>query len=296
MKLTKRAMIIPAASLLLLSGCASRVSQFKDFGEAGVKYADTMNKLLDASGGVSIDADSAVLMEARSGMSSGYDGERDKKLEQHNKLLTERLEILNAIAEHNQLLSTYFEALAGLAGSNAGAEIATGTTGIVNELSKLNPRISKATLGNASIGSLVGPATKLVVASFQQAALEKELKAHAKTIERELELQVAAIEAVSDIWETDQKVIVGGKGITNREQFLQDNSLPGNWAENRKAVLIVSNSAKLADSAKEAAKKLKEAFVKLAENKVDVVDIPVLVNDLKKVLELIELVKKGPSA
>lgn len=293
MKLTKRAMIIPVASLLLLSGCASRVNQFQKFGEAGQTYADTMNKLLDASGGVSIDASSAFLINQRS--IPGDAGELNK-LKESDKQMEERVQILNAIAEHNRLLSTYFEALAGLAGSNAGTEIATGTTGIVNELSKLNPRISKATLGEAPIGSLVGPATKLVVASFQQAALERELKRNAQTIERELELQVAAMQAVATIWKSDQETIIAGNKKINQEQFLKDNALPGNWAANRKAILTASTSTKLADSASEAAKNLKEAFVKLAENKVDVVDIPVLVNDLKKVLELIDLVKKGPSA
>lgn len=295
MKLTKRAMIVPVASLLLLGGCGSRVSQFKDFGEAGVKYADTMNKLLDASGGVSIDASSAFLINQRS--IPGDAGELNK-LKESDEQMKERVQILNAIAEHNRLLSTYFEVLAGLAGSNAGTEIGTGTTGIVNELSKLNPRISKATLrkGAAPIGSLVGPVTELVVASFQQAALERELKRNAKTIERELELQVAAMQAVATIWKSDQETIIEGNKKINQEQFLKDNALPGNWAANRKAILTASTSTKLADSAREAAKKLKEAFVKLAENKVDVVDIPVLVNDLKKVLELIELVKKGPSA
>ena len=283
------------AASLLLSGCASRVDQFKKFGEAGVVYSDTMNKLLSASGEVAIDADSAVLIEARSSLSSGYDGERDKRLEQHNKLLNKRLKILNDIAAHNQLLNGYFKALAELAGSNAGTEIATGTTGIFAELNKLNPRISQAKLGKAPIGSLVGPATELVVASFQQAALENELKRNAKTIERELELQVAAIKEVAEIWKTDQKIIVGGKDITNREEFLQDNNgLPRNWAENRKAILTVNNSVELADSACTAAKKLKMTFVKLVEKEVDVEDIPLLVNDLNKVLNLIDLVKNDP--
>jgi len=306
MKLTKRAMIIPAASLLLLSGCASRVNQFKDFGEAGVKYADTMNTLLRESGGVSIDASSALLINQRSGAIIGDDGkvkESDarkayQKLKESDELMGNRLRILNDIAEHNQLLKLYFQALADLAGSNAGTEITAGTTGIVNELSKLNPRISQATLGNAPIGSLIGPVTELAVASFQQVALERELKDHAQTIEGELGLQVAAMKEVAAIWQTDQETIIRGNKTIYQEQFFKDKVLPGNWAANRKAVLTASTSVELADSANDAAKKLKTAFETLVSkgDKANLEAIPLIVNDLNKVLDLIELVKKGPSA
>ncbi|CAK8711463.1 MAG: hypothetical protein CDV28_1187 [Candidatus Electronema aureum] len=298
MKLTKRVMIVPVASLLLLSGCASRVSQFKTFGETGAKYVDTMNKLLGASGEVSIDASSALLINQRSNAIIGDAGKAYEELKESDKLMDNRLQILNDIAEHNQQLKLYFKALAGLAGSNAGTEIATGTKSIVDELSKLNPKISKATLGEAPIGSLVGPATELVVASFQQAALERELKTNAKTIERELALQVAAMQAVATIWKSDQKIIIAGNKKINQEQFLKDNALPRNWAANRKAVLTASTSAELADSASEAARKLKEAFEILVSkgDKEKVENIPLIVNDLNKVLDLIELVKKGPSA
>ncbi|XOF32837.1 MAG: hypothetical protein ACL93V_12530 [Candidatus Electrothrix sp. YB6] len=305
MKLIKKTMIIPAVSLLLLSGCASRVSQFKDFGEAGVLYADTMNALLHESGGVSIDASSASLINHRSGAIIGDDGkvkESDaskayQELKESDKIIANRLRILNDIAEHNELLKLYFKALADLAGSNAGTEIAVGTTGIVNELSKLNPRISKATLGNAPIGSLVGPVTELAVASFQQATLEKELKAHAQTIEGELELQVAAMKEVAALWKDAQETIIAGNRKIYQKQFFKDKVLPGNWAANRKAVLIDSNSVELADSVKEAPEKLKKAFETLVSkpDKVKLEEIPLIVNDLNKVLYLIELVKKGPS-
>ncbi len=297
MKLTKRAIIIPATSLLLLSGCANRVSQFKEFGEAGVKYVETMNELLDASGGVSIDATSASLISLRSNLIN--DIKTPEKIKAIDDILVDRLRILNAIAEHNQLLKLYFKALASLAGSNVGTEIATSTKGIVGKLSELNPRISKATLGNAPIGSLVGPATELVVGSFQQAALEKELKNNATSIKRELELQVAAMKAVAAIWKDDQGKIIARNKEINQKQFLnKDNALPEDWAANRKATLTASTSVELADSVTKAPEKLKEAFETLVSkgDKANIEDIPLIVNDLNKVLELIELVKKGPSA
>jgi hypothetical protein len=292
-------MIIVAASLLLLSGCVSRVSQFKDFGEAGGLYADTMDKFLRESGAVSIDASSAYFINHRSNLIIGDDDGAVKAFEDNTKLLKERLRILNDIADHNQLLKSYFKALTNLAGSNAGTEIAAGTKGIVDELSKLNRRISKATLGEDPIGSLVGPLTELAVASFQQAALEKELKKNAKTIERELALQVAAMKAVAAIWKSDQEIIAQGNLKNNTEQFFKVNdALPKNWATDRKAVLTASTSAELANSASEAANKLKTAFEKLVSkgDKASIEDIPLLVNDLNKVLDMIELVKKGTSA
>lgn len=288
-----RALVGLLAASLLMVGCASRINQFKSFSEAGAAYADVMDKMLDESGGVSIDADSKVLIDTRSAHSPGLDGERDKKIEKHNKLLKERLVILGNIREHNQLLKSYFEALAALSESNEGTEIATATTGIVGELGKLNPKIANATLGNAPISSLIGPVTEIVVAGFQQAALERELNVNAQTIERELALQIAAIKAIGEIWKTDQQAMLNEKDKNNRIDFLQDKALPKNWAANRKAILITDSSTKLVDSATDASKKLKKIFKKLVGNQAGVEDIPLIVNDLKKVLELIELVKKG---
>lgn len=299
MKLTKKAMIIPAASLLLLGGCASRVSQFKEFGEAGVKYADTMNKLLSASGELAIDRNSTFLINGRSELSGGDDGNRSKILKSGNELMEERLHILNDIAEHNNLLKLYFKALAELAGSDAGTEITAGTAGIVKKLSELNPRISKATFGEAPIGSLVEPVTDLAVASFQQAALEKELKDHAKIIERELALQVAAIKAIEKNWEYDQKKMLEENRKINLKQFVQDYTLPEYWAENRKAILVANTSpAKLDKSASNAAGELEKAFKTLVTkgDKAKLENIPLIMSDLNKVIDLIELVKKGPSA
>jgi hypothetical protein len=127
-----------------------------------------------------------------------------------------------------------------------------------------------------------------------------ELKANAQTIERELELQVAAMKAVAAIWTTDQETIIAGNKKINQEQFLKDNALPGNWAANRKAILILTaaTSTELAKSVTEAPEKLKTAFEKLVSRgaKASIEEIPLLVNDLNKVLDIIELVKKGPSA
>ena len=292
--------IIPVASLLLLSSCAVRVNQFQKFGEAGVLYADTINTLLHESGGVSIDASSAFLINQRSNLIIGDNSKAYEELKKNDNLMANRLRILNDIAKHNELLKLYFKALADLAGSNAGTEIATGTTDIVNELSKLNPQISKATLGKAPIGSLVGPVTELTVASFQQAALEKELKEErVQKIESELGLQVAAMKEVAALWKKNQEVIIAGNKKINQEQFIKDKVLPENWAADRKAVLIAtSNSVELADSVTKAPERLKAAFETLVSkgDKANLEDIPLIVNDLNKVLYLLELVKKGPSA
>jgi hypothetical protein len=281
---------------LLLGGCTSRINHFKNFSDAGVIYADTMNKLLGEAGGVSIDGDSAVLLETRSGLSTGFDGERDKTFDQHNKLLQKRLNILGDIRDHTLLLKSYFEALAALAGSDVGTGISTATQGIVSQLDQLNPKITNAKLGAAPIGALIGPVTELLVASFQQAVLDEELKANSNTIERELALHVAAIKSVAAIWKTDHQVILSGQDIENRNLFLQNKALPGNWAKTRKAILVSGNSLELVDSATMAAENLKITFENLVENKVSAEDIPLIFNDLNKVMDLIELVKKGPSA
>jgi len=279
---------------LVVGGCASRLGQFSDLSEAGVAYAEAMDKLLKESGALSIDADSAVLIESRSGLSSGYDGERDKRLDKHNKLLKERLIIISYIIRHGELLKSYFEVLGALASTNVGEDIASASNGIIAELGKLSPRIANAEFGDIRIGSLVEPPTRMVVAAFRQAALEKELRANAKTIERELALHTAAIRAVARMWKTDQKIIVEGKSIMNREQFVKNGPLPKSWAADRRSIIISDSALGLVDSAIKASVKLRKAFVKVVQKQVNIEDVLLLLRDLDDVRALVELVEKDP--
>ncbi len=114
-----------------------------------------------------------------------------------------------------------------------------------------------------------------VVAHFRAAALEDELKKRGQTIERELELQQAALRALAQQMRTDlQAQIQQHESAAVVLSFAKDGSLPRSWADDRKGILQSQMSLASVDAAADAATKLKIAFVALTEGRFQLVDVP----------------------
>src|SRR5215831_8719455 len=282
------------ASCLVLSSCAAvRTNHFKQFSQAGVAYSNAVTVLVEESGSTAIDADSMVLVKARSHLSVA---DRSEAILEHNRLLRERLAILGDLKRHARLLGSYFEALGALAESDKPSQIGAATEGVVQALGKLHPSIQSAKIGNAPVADFVGGITKIVVAHFKAAALEDELKKHGQTIERELELQQGALRALAQQMRTDlQAQIQQHESTEVVVPFARDAPLPGGWADDRKGILRSQMSLASVDAAADAATKLKIAFVALTEGQLQLVDVPTLVAEINAIVTLIESVQGKPS-
>lgn len=281
--------VVLAIPLSITMGCAARLNQFKELSETGVAYSTALVAFTDASGDLAIDADSAVAETVRSGYSRSG---RIDYIEEQNRIMAERLTTLADIRQHTMLLKAYFQSMEALAGSTIGTGIAADTKGIVASLGKLNPRIAGATVtsGGAKIGDLVEPVTSLVVKGLQQAALEAELKKNGKTIANELALQEAAVKAMTEIWETDQQILLERQRTQSALKYRNASNLPADWASKRRQALRGGASLSLAQSATDASTRLRESFVALVENRLEADDLPLLVNDIDSIVELIKLV------
>jgi len=285
---TTAVLVLTLLSFVASSCGAARTNQFKQFSQAGTTYTTAVIDLIDASGSTTIDADSLELVEDREHLTT----EQRKRIVDHNKELRTRLAILGDMKRHAHLLNSYFEVLGALADSNAPSQIGSAADGVVQALGKIHPSIQNAKIGEAPVANFVGDVTQIVVAHFKAAALEAELKKRAKTIERELDLQQAALSALA------QQMRVDLQAQINRQEskdivlpFVADGPLPGAWSSERRDLLQSQLSLASVDGAADAARKLKIAFVALAEGRFQLVDVPALLSDINEIVSLIEKVE-----
>jgi hypothetical protein len=285
--MTKRAsgllLLSVAALSLSASGCATaRVNRFRGFAEAGAVYVKTTAVVLDEAEAAAIAADSMVLEKSRPGLTPE---QRGKTILEHNELLRERLALLADLRRHGMLLRSYFEALAALAESDGPSGIGDAAEGLVTSLGQLHPRIENAKVGDLAVSGFVGKAANLVVARFRLSALE-----------RELELQKAALTVVTEQMETDLKAT-----LLQRESnevvlpYAGEDPLPKSWAEKRQEILLASVRVSSARAAADAAEKMKIAFVALVEGRFTQEDLSALISDVNEIISLIEDVQATPN-
>jgi len=283
--------IVLATALLPACTSTARVGQFREFADVGVAYVDAADAFLEEAGDAAIDADSHVLMVARERLPDS--AERAKDLVESNRLLSERLGLLTDLRLHGHLLRAYFLALAALAESDSPTEIGAATAEIVTSLGALDEEIRRARVGDREVGDFSGAVVEIAVAGFRRAALERELEAHAPTIERELDLQQAAMRAIGEQLRTDLEVVLAGLETTEIVRpFRGTRQLPRRWATSRREILKAAVSVESADAAADAATELKASFVKLVEDRLGISDLQSLIGDIDRVLELIDSVAR----
>jgi len=276
---------------LYLSACTSaRINQFNLFAKAGTQYVDLANLVIDESGDAAIDADSAILKNIRDPLP---EDKRAERLQLHNEQLQKRLQLLNEIKEHNLLLRSYFVQLSALAESNAPSSIGETAKATANNLVEVGNIISDGSFGGDKIGGIVEPVATIIVAQYQNAALEKELKARSDSIANELEIQRAAMKALTTSMQSNYALLIQEKErIQVIEPFVKEgNQLPAKWSERRKEVLKTNVKIESVKAAEKAADDLKKSFIALVENRFTLADLELLIQDINRIASLIEAIK-----
>ena len=289
--LRKSILLSLLVAMALLSGCSThRINQFENFAKAGKGYTEAIVVLSEEAGNAAIDTDSHLLIKDRD---SFDETERTSEYSKRTKALKELLSELRKFRKHSDLLKKYFLSLETLATSDAPSGISESAGNLVEELQKVSPALKEATIGEATVKDCATKAVSISVAIFQQKALEKELKANAKTIERELDLQHAFLSALSIELEADLNDLIKIKEYQEvAKPYKEGAKLPEDWVKNRRELLSSVVMMSSVDNAKKAAKELKKTFVALAENKIQPGDFENLFADINSILDLIELVQK----
>jgi hypothetical protein len=282
--------IFSLAILSIACGCAtseSRVDQFDTFARAGVTFAESVPPVLEDSLASTINTDSLVLLQAREGLDA--DG-RLLAIEQSQEDLEQRVEILNALRRHVQLLRAYFVAIGDLAAIDAQSSgLSDVADGFVQELTQVSPAISRANIGGFSVTDAVGPAAEFVVAARQSAALQQELRRNAETIDRELRLQQAALDALADAMRAEMETRLA---LRNRDlvtlPFVRDEDVPSDWVELRLELLREHLDVQSVDAAREAARSLRIGFIALVEGNLGEATLGALISDISSLVGAIE--------
>ena len=277
--------------LFFTVGCTTqRLNQFGKFAEAGKGYSEAIIALTDEAGNVAIDADSHVLIIARSGLSDS--STRATLYNAKTEVLKDLLTEFRKFRKHNELLKKYFIALNNIATSDASSEISEGTGKIVDELKKISPSIADAQIGDASVRDFTTKISALSVKVYQKKVLEDELEKNATLIAQELDLQHAFLSALAEDMEADLTVILNAKEYDEvSKPYVDKGKLPKSWIKNRRTLLssyVVMGSV---ENAKKAAETLGKAFKKLVNNEIEAADFDDLFEDINSMLDLIELVK-----
>jgi hypothetical protein len=287
------ALAIPLGLLQFTAGCASaRLTQFHNFAQAGTAYVKASHTVLDEAGTASIRTDSLIAVKGRDGLTTPK--ERSKFISDSNDLLRKRLLILDEIGRHGQLLQSYFETLDALADPQAPPTLGTAAQGVFESITKLSPTIKDASFGGIRVENAIPQATNFIVQSFKVKALENELKARSKEIERELALQEAAFKLISKNLETD---LTAELEIRETEEvinpFATAKDLPREWVQHRQEILQARVAVQSAQSAASAAAELRESFVALVENRLSAPSITQLIADINSILDLTEKIEKA---
>lgn len=289
MPATHRCCLLVPAVLVLTACSTARVNQFRQFAEAGIAYVEAVDALSHEAAGASVNADSAVLARTRSAVPQD---DRARTVLEHNELLRQRVAILTDLRRHAGLLGAYFVALGSMTDPDAPAEVGAAAAQFVASLGAVGDRLRAARVGDLAVADFTGSVVEISVAHFRQTQLEHELRLRAQFLERELDLQHAAMQAVVEAMAIDLGVALGHQEqVEVVDPFRGSAKLPSNWARRRREILTASTAVASADAAALAAGKLAEAFTALAEARFGAVEYLAVMGEIRRTLDLIAAVR-----
>lgn len=280
--------LLTLPTLFALAGCAARINQFNTFAQTGIKYEKASQSVIQAAGTTAVNTDSALLIKERPHLDPAN---RRKFVIQSDALLEQRLHVLHLISIHGELLEQYFEALASLSDPKAPNSVGTAAQQIYNSLAKMRPALKNAKVGSVTVSNFIPTVIAPAVATFRVHALNRELKARADLIAKELALQQAAFLAIESEMKTDAQEQHNLMETNSIDQFAASTPLPATWASQRLALLSTPAAVASAEAAADASAQLRTAFTAVVENRSDSADFASLMTDVSHMLTLAQNIK-----
>ena len=265
--MTRRSLVV---GVILAAGCGTTVDQVEAISQAGISYTVAAPKAMDEATRIRVEADAVDLVIARETGAAGDRRERREAIAQRDAALRGGLAIVSRLKQHNGLLQDYFIALGTLASSDAAQRSGATTDGIVGQLAQLNPVIAQAQVSIAGssvpVSDFIGKAVELTVRAAQNEALRQELERHAFTIERELELQRAALQALKEQAAANYTTVVEAwRKTLVLDPYLAAGSLPADWVATRADVFLDAEQPLAIAEAERAADDLRRAWIAFAQ-------------------------------
>ena len=286
-----RRLILPVLAVLATAGCAvgDRTENAGKLADAGVAFADSVPAVIDESFALAVTADSLVLADARSELT---EEERSQKLQQQDALLVQRLDVLRDLKQHARLLRSYFIALGALVKSDATSGISDATKNVVDRLSGVGLDLKKKQIAGVAIADVIQPAVEFGVGVYQNVALHHELEQRGHAIERELELERAALAAIGDQMVADKDAQIEHDVRAQLfTEYVSGASLASGWNDRRIAAFRQTIELKSLDAAAAAAENLHQSWIAFVENRLDEAAVLQLLKDVDEMLSLADKLK-----
>lgn len=288
MKKTLRQSVVAFAVIAALTtGCRS-TDEYKKLANAGNKYTDAVNTLLDAVRDTRIDTTSEQLLR-----NDRILNQTVADYEKLSQLDEERLEVIGKLRKHNKLLGDYFRLINELASSNAPGRAQGEIVGVVENLNKIGTELQSSNL--ITTPGLFQGITNLVVSSKIRGALRSELEKRNRTILLELTIQKEMLKALGDSMAQDAKLI----RIAKEERFvirplIQDTAIPDadTWIDTRQKLLIMEARGKELNEASNALGNFQAVFQDFVEGKLSLARLNAFLQDVDAFLKLVEADKK----
>lgn len=273
--------------ILLLSACASiqsNISNGASFAAAGIAYIDAIPAILDESFMLTVKANSQQLLLSRDELT---EDERLAQLEASDKLLEKRQELLRDLNTHALLLRSYFLSLKALTASENASGMKAVTQDLVTQMGALSPAIAAMSIGGVQISGLMGPAINLAVGTYQNAALNNELKMRGNAIERELALQKAVMSMLVDQMKDDAQFLIETENKNPVfEEYVAAKKVSAKWSNKRVAAFTQTVELQSLDSINKAADNLHDSWIAFVEKRDVAGTIDLLIQDIEQVLSI----------
>lgn len=285
-KQTHKAVIFITVLITFLSGCRS-TDEYKRLAEAGTKYADAVDGLLDTAGDIRINATSEQLLKD--------DRIQNRSVDDYIKLSqldVERLQILSELRTHNQLLKRYFERLQELATSKAPEQAQSEIGGIVDNLNTVGNKLRGSSL--VSNNEVFKGVTGFIISSQIRGALREELEKRNKTIDLELITQSELLDALGKSIKQDVELIQ-----IAQEQRLVISPLVqtapvsngDTWITTRRTVLTMQKNVSQLASASMAMNNFRDVFKAFVEGRTESDRINTLLTDIEAFFAIVTTLK-----
>jgi hypothetical protein len=278
-----------------LAACASTpAAEFESVAQSGAKFAESVPPLLGTALNDAISANSATLIMEHA---SASEDARKTALLEANSAYRKRAKIFADVGNHALLLKSYFVAMEALANTSNDSAIGSEAENLVNAMGALSPRIEGFEIGGRSVSSIAGSVAPLIVADFQSAALEEELRRNGNAIVRAIGLQQAFLQAVaSDLGSQLEAQQQEEEFESVIEPYVSSDPLPSDWATLRAAALEQSPSLGSFAAAASAAEGLKISFIAAAEGGTSKTMFAQLQSDVDRLAALVQAMTASPAA
>jgi hypothetical protein len=288
MKIPRSPLIIPAISLLLMSGCvtAPPKSEYTALAQAGSDYAVAVDKVLAAAGAAHVDATSWSLVQVKD-MAGVVSEEKYSTLAEKEKKL---LMTMRQLKESTQLLADYFAQLELLSSADAPGETKEAVGHLVDSMNKLADEVHVA---SPELFKALPQLAKIAVSTRIDAALQRELTARQTLIRTQMLLHEQLLKEVGENLASSLTTEAALRDeLLVRKPLLSEKPLdsPEDWVAKRRTAMLLAEESKDVKDASKAAEEMRLAFEQLLTGKDVENRIRALVGRIRNILTAIHAV------